>query len=311
MIVLLTIPSFSLFAARAFAAPQTTVYSIEDTPVWRVQLEVTTNIAGAGSHLEISLNPDNKTRLYPAYSNLGTTYRYDLILDHVQSLRDIAWIRIFKPTNNSSTLKELTLYVNGRAVYNVEYDGAGLSLGPNSYHFVMSPQLRLHALWRSYATPAPPQLISGTEILHRVESIVGDFIRGDALRSGWLPAPLFWRTADIGHAIRVTGNGPRMVKVELALKYYQAVEYRVDVEFDLEFSCAGGRLFVWARNIDTSGYPVIDSMTYNNRAVFGLYLQTALPTKILAPLQTFAYTNEAGQFACPPVRVVGNSIYLF
>ena len=94
--VLLTISSFSPFAARTSAAPQTTVYSIEDTPVWRMQLEVTTNVAGAGSGVEISLNSDNKTRLYPAYSNLGTTYRYDLLLDNVRRLRDIAWIRILQ-----------------------------------------------------------------------------------------------------------------------------------------------------------------------------------------------------------------------
>jgi hypothetical protein len=310
IVALLTFSSLSPLSTRAFAAPQAA--SIEESPVWRAQIRITTNTPGAGRFLEVSLNPANKTKLYAAYSDVGTSYGYDLILDNVRRLSDITWIQIYKPNAGSWRFKTITLLVNGRAVYNIDYSGSGLWMAQNSYYFTFFHQLRNHPLWRAYTLPATPQMISAAEIMHRVESLAGDFIAGDALRSGWLPAPLFWRTEDpYTYAVKVNGNGQQRLHIQLDLKYYQALEYSVEVEFDLEFSCANGKLFVALRDLDMSGYPVIDGLTQNNKLLFTLFLQTAMPLKLMSSLQAMTFTDDLGQPACPPVRVVGNSVYLF
>jgi hypothetical protein len=80
---------------------------------------------------------------------------------------------------------------------------------------------------------------------------------------------------------------------------------------DLDFSCSAGKLFVQSRNLNMNDYPAFDSLTANNKAIFTAFLQMNLPIQIQSALQTVTYRNELGQPACPPIRVVGNSVYLW
>lgn len=309
------------------AAPQSGTTSIEDSPVWRVQLLLTTADVYGGStwggsdtdnFVDVRLNFNNTTRLYSSFNNAndferGRTHIYDLTLENVRALRDIQMIQLSKPGPDSWCIQALTLMVNGRAVYDIDFPGVGYWMGTNAVLYRLSPELRTHALWRAYTLPPAPQAIWGSDLINRIDGAVGDFMAGDALRSGWLPAIHYWRPAgEYLYSVHVTANGPRMIHVKLDTAYsYNTFAQNADLQFDLDFSCAGGKLFVQTRNLDMTSYPVSDNLTAGNKATFTMFLQMALPIQLQSSLQTVTYTNGLGQATCPPVRVVGNSVYLF
>jgi hypothetical protein len=217
------------------------------------------------------------------------------------------------PATDWWCLQSLTLSVNGRVIYDVTLPLPGQWLSTN-FALVTQTQLRNHALWRSYSPPPLPQMISGAHLIKQIDGIVGDFIAGPALRSGTFPQPLFWRSLDQSYAVKLNGNGPHTIRAELEFTYFNIQYYgwlNADVEFDLDFSCAGGKLWVVVRNLDMSGYPAVNPTTELNKNLLNAFLQPSLAHKIQSPLQTVTYTDPLGQAACPPVRVVGNSVYLF
>ena len=304
------------------------VTSIEDTPVWRAHVRFfTTDVNGGGTDdpVTVSLNSNNSTRLYSSYRDdfeRGHSYGYDLILNNVTKLGDITKLQISKTGVDEWSIKSFTFYVNGKAVYSADFSG-GLWLNTNPWssydtgtHVVTSSDLRNHSLWRSYIVPAPPIYISGAELMSRIEAIVGDHISDNVLRfSPYVNGSL------ITHAVQVSGNGPRTIRVDVDLKYRQLhksfwiwdwkwVTYEVDVEFDLEFSCSNGKLFLVTKNLDMA-YPVVDNASMVNKLLLQMLLQIDLPLKIQSALQTVTYTDDLGQPACPPIRVVGNSVYLY
>jgi hypothetical protein len=311
-----------LMQAQAQSAP-----SIEDSPVWRVQLLLTTADVWGGStwggsdtdnFVDVRLNFNNSTRLYSSFNNAndferGKTHIYDLTLENVRTLRDIQMIQLSKPGTDSWCIQALTLLVNGRAIYDIDFPGVGSWMGTNAVLYRLSPELRIHPLWRAYTVPPAPQAIWASDLINRIDGAVGDFIGGGALRSGTLPAIHYWHPAgEFLYSVHVSGNGPRMLHVKVDLGYwYNTYSQNFDLDFDLEFSCGAGKLFVNTRDLDMSYYPVSDNLTANNKAILGTFLQLALPMQLQSAFQAVTYRNDLGQPACPPVRIVGNSVYLF
>src|SRR5262245_20979177 len=102
--------------------------SIEDSPVWRVQLVLTTanvdggEIQGGNQKVAVRLNLNNFTQLYSSFNNghileRGRTYTYDLALDNVRKLQDIQMIQLYKEGSDSWCVAALTLLVNGTPIY--------------------------------------------------------------------------------------------------------------------------------------------------------------------------------------------------
>ena len=280
----------------------TTVTSIEDTPVWRVQLRLETadvTEGGTSDRVEVKLNSNNSTWLY---SNRGFKPRgfhtYDLNVDYVKKLRDIQMVQISKPGSDSWYIKSIALYVNGKAVYSIYHFYDLLYLGNNGIHFIMPHELRNDSLWRSYIVPVPPMSFSRAELEARIEGIVGDFL-SDTLWTGWSPA-LKWEKYN--HVV-VWEAGPRRIQVKLGLRYYYDVD--VNVSFDLEFSCLAGKIFLVTKNLHIN-YPIVDSASVTYKALLQLLLQPVLPMKIQSALQTVTYTNDLGQAACPTIEVLSD-----
>jgi len=319
---------FTLAVIPAHAQSGTTLYSIEDSPIWRVQLLVTTADVWGGStwggggtndQVKVRLNWENATALYTSFNNRdnferGRTHIYDLVLDNVRKLRDIEMIQISKPGSDAWCIQGLTLLVNGRAIYDNDFPGNGHWMGTNAMLYALYPSLRAHPLWRSYTLPPVPQAIWGGELIGRIDGYVGDLLLSPGLQA---PSTHMWDPAGaFAYSVRVNGNGPRMVRVELDLRYAYSVIYQQGYvefkpRFDLEFSCSGGALWVQTRNLDMTDYLFFDPVTAADYATLTTFLQMTLPMRITAAFQTVRYTNEQGQAACPPIRVVGNSVYLW
>jgi len=55
-------------------------------------------------------------------------------------------------------VESISLMVNGRVVFDMDFAGAGHWVGPNGLLHIPGFQLRKHALWRSYTLPSLPHL---------------------------------------------------------------------------------------------------------------------------------------------------------
>jgi hypothetical protein len=291
--------------------PATTVFSIEDTPVWRVQLHLRTadssDEAGTLNPVEVKLNDDNSTLLdgeSGADFYKGAYHTYDLILDKVGKLRDLQFLYISKRGDDPWYIKSYTLYVNGVAVYDADFYGPGLMLGNNGAHMVWPYALRNHSLWQAYMPPALPRQIPAAELEKRIEAYIGDYLIDRYWYGAWSPSVLTWQDPE---AWAWGGSG---TKVDMSL-YLKTISGRdVHISLDLVFSCNSGKLFLTTKNFYISKYPVVDSVSAANTVNLQMLLQNVVPMKIQSDFQKVTYTNNFGQPSCPVITVDRGSVFL-
>lgn len=298
----------AILTQESTVLPATTLYSKEDTPVWRAQLRiVTSDIPGAGTFnpVEIRLNSENSTWLYTDKYDFiaGDIHTYDLILDKVRLLRDIQLLYISKPGSDPWYIKSYELYVNGIKIYAATFDNSGLMLGVDGSEFVSSWVLRNHLLWHAYAVPPPPMYFSGAQLESRIAAHIGDYLETELTTKPWTKSLLLWQDPEVF----AWGQSKTAVLISL---YFQTVSgMQVRSSLDLEFSCGNGKLFVAAKDL-TLDYPPLDSYSMVNKLNLQMLLQTVVPAKIQSDLQKVTYTDSLGQPSCPAILLSDRSVFL-
>jgi len=308
-------------AVKRLTAQEKAMIELEDMPVWRAQIRISTvsgTGAGTNDRVMVRLNSENSTWLYSSYRDdfeAGQSYTYDLTLGNVKTLRDIANLELSKIGSDDWCIKSFTLYINGSAIYSADFAGRWF-LGNSASHKVWSTDLRNNTLWQSYVRPAAPLLISGAELMHRIEAMTGDFLTESNSSLRFSPS-----VDPARHAVQVSTAGTRTVRVDMDLKYRKVytsifpwenkvVTYEVDVEFDLEFQCISGLIFVQTRNLDMA-YPVVDNASLVEKTMLQTLIQPSLAINMQVDLQKNTYTKNNGEPACPPIQVIGGSVYLY
>lgn len=317
-LILLALTLASLLAIfgsqhRVLAAPP------ESTPVWRAQFRlIVADVSDAGTDddVQIQLNAKNSTWLDYARNDYerNSTFTYDLNLTNVRSLGDITMLRIFKNKTDAICVKSMTLLINKRAIFSEVFgntSGTCLWLdngdGHPSSFTASSATLRAHASWKGFIQPAVPTTLTRTELESRIAGAVGDRIKTNALMWGDAGYNLF------GRGVEVTPKSAKSVHVDLDLAYNLPGPYNpeVDVDFDLVFSCKGGKITAKAKNYDAH----LDSLVYD-------YLKNLLP--VWGPKLLDALTGSAlkgmidalsisGQFggSCPAINVTSDAHVVF
>lgn len=298
-------------AAVISASSNVTLAAVsEDMPVWRAQLRLqTADVSNAGTDDDVSVQlsePGNQT--WPDYGRndfeRNDAFTYDLVLDNVHTLRDISMLRISKTGTNGWCMRSITLYVNGRAIYALDFGSLGrwLDIDPGNDHrsyTVSYLALRAHSLWTSYEQPALPMFFSRQELKSRVESLIGD----DLVRyaSAFPDDVLHWGALSGSDYVEVNRTNVQAIHVDLDLREIvnDWPDQDVDIDFDLEFSCSGGKMNVAIKNLVTNV-----NLSRSNATVFLFsYLLDRLPDQIEGSLRNFTYIN-AGQPACPNLTVL-------
>jgi hypothetical protein len=98
--------------------------------------------------------------------------------------------------------------------------------------------LRSHPLWQGFQAPPRPERITRSAIESRIEAIVGNWIQSsDMYKWGHLYGPRY---------VEVTPRDAWSIHVDVDLTriYDNWPNGEADLDFDLRFSCANGRLSV-------------------------------------------------------------------
>lgn len=277
-------------------APEASAISTEDTPVFRVQFQISLDrlTGDGGDDVEVRLNGNNSTWLYtgsPIKPNFSPIF--DLTLDNVETLSDISVLWINKLGNDHWYVKSVRLRVNDRTIFDKGFYEP-LLLSGNATYLIPSVELRNDYWWRLYTFPGPPSVISDSSLRAQIEGIVGDYLV-DNMWKGWSSATLMWRYPEIE-----TLGASRSVFVSLSLKSMATAS--ISVRFNIEFSCGAGKIFLNTRNLNMD-YPVVDSASMNNKTMLQTFIQLALPATLQRNLQRVTYTNALGQPACPTISI--------
>lgn len=297
---------------RALAAPP------ETTPVWRAQFRLSVadvSDAGTDDDVRIQLNSNNSTWLDYARNDYerNSSFTYDLLLTGVRKLGDITMLKIYKNKTDAICVRSMVLIINGRTIYSRTFGNTVstcLWLDNNDGHpssFVVSGAvLRASSPWKGFVQPAVPTILTHTELESRIEGAVGDRIQSNKLSWG-AGTNLF------GHAVEVTKKSSTAVHVDLDLEYGLPLlpNPEVDVDFDLTFSCANGKVAATASNYDAHLDSVIYDYLKNLLPVWGPKLLDALTGNALKGLVD--NLSISGQFGgnCPVISVSDNGDVVF
>jgi hypothetical protein len=156
----------------------------------RVRLELrVADVSGAGTTdlVSVSLNDTafgNFTGLDYSINDFArnSTFRYDLDMNGIPVLHDIANITIRKYGTDSLCLRSFRLLLNEVTAYSRTFGNTSttchlLNASGSSTFTVTHAQLRASSTFTSWQPPFPPQLvISQEEIEERLEGIMGDLI---------------------------------------------------------------------------------------------------------------------------------------
>jgi hypothetical protein len=130
----------------------------------------------------------------------------------------------------------------------------------------------------------------------RIESIVGDQLHGK---------PLYWGQIS-GRAVEVTRKNDNTLHIDLDLAYDldNWFDPEVDVDLDMAFTCADGKLVLTASNVDVH----VDANWITDVLSLGLVniAEHYIDEAIEDALQNFTYTTEVGVPRCPTITIQPN-----
>lgn len=305
----------TLFASpnRVLAAPPAA------TPVWRAQFVlVVADVSDAGTDddVQVQLNPFNSTWLDYARNDYerNSSFTYDLMLTNVRQLGDITMLRVYKNKTNAICVRSMTLVINGRTIYNKVFGNTQTTClwldngdGHPSSYTVSSATLRAHPSWTGYVQPAVPTALSRSELESRIEGAVGDRIKSNDLMWGNASYNLF------GRGVEVTKKTSKSVHVDLDLAYDLPGPYNpeVDVDFDVVFSCASGKITARGTNYDAHLNSIVYDYLKNLLPGFGADLLDKLTNYVIKGLVDAL--SISGQFGgtCPLITVTDTANVVF
>lgn len=200
--------------------------------------------ANTDDSVGVSLNGRNTTWLNYPHDDFerNSRFTYDLMLERVRSVADIAYLKIHKRGSDGLAIRAIAFYLNNRQVYTQDFGSSCHSLDNDNGHrrdyTISLNRLRSHSLWRGYRQPPLPTSISRNEIISRIASIVGT-----GFRTVNPPSPIRSVKWDRANAISVTRRGNRSLAVRLYLEAeIPGPNPSITVKFDLDLSCSNGRL---------------------------------------------------------------------
>jgi hypothetical protein len=296
----------ALCHAAARAAPP------ESMVVWRVQLAIgvcDSSNAGTDDRLSAQLNPLNLTVLDQPGSDFrrGSVHEYDLLPSTLLSrdsfrVIDVSQLRLSKGGSDGVTVCSVRLRLNERTAFFRSFSPAGIRLDTGSGYSpvltITGAQLRADPAWVSYTPPAPPTLIGATAIRSRIESTVATAMDGGRLR---------WRSSGAS----VTRADDTAVHVGLALKARVRgwFDPDVDVDFDLRFSCSGGRIEITLEDLSVD----VDSRFIAEVLSFGFIeaIENRIEEGVRSAFTGVTFSGSVGVPICPRISVLADGSVRF
>jgi PLAT/LH2 domain len=241
-----------------------TFASVEDVPLWLIELEVTTaNVDDAGTDDPVSLRMrtrdggtvdldvggDDRER--------GDTQRYIVNPWSVRSIRDIEQLELYKSGDDGWAVSKIALRVNGDAnpIFQRTFSSPQWldNEGGHARNVVFGgPELRAHPGWSLSGHPAliqPPASISGPLLERMIEGAVGDAMRE-------VPRVEFGSEFGRGY-VEAERASTNVTSVDLDLEdpngMFSAIE--IDTDFSITWGCVGGNLDFELSKFRTPGMP--------------------------------------------------------
>ncbi len=245
------------------------------TPIFRAQIRLTVcDQKHAGSDeltqdISVKLNADNLTVLDRGGSDFGrgSVRTYDLNLNGIASAGDITKLQIFKKGKNGVCLSDIRLRLNDKEAFSYPR-------GDNAAMWVMAfggtakiwlddelpnkptrtfprSQIVSNSIWRSYSfnlLADVPQALWENEIESRLEALGATYFHTQSFG-----VSVRWGSGE--KSVEVTRRLSRnSMRVEMDLKASVKVikDPRIDVDFDLTFSCTDRVLRIAAENVDVN-----------------------------------------------------------
>jgi hypothetical protein len=295
-------------------APSGVAYAAaaDNMQVWRAQVRLVTgngNLhADTDDDIQVALSDANRTWLDYGRNDFEVVddFTYDLLLTNVRTLADIEYLTVQKTGTDGWCVDNLTLLINGQAIYYRSFRSSTALChwvdaddGHSPTFTISRSTLRSHALWQGYTTPTRPQRLTRGELESRVEATLGDWIESHDDDYKW------------GHL-----NGPRYVEatptnasgmhfdLDLTAINNNAPDGELDIDFDLRFTCSGGRLRVEVLNLgvrEHTPYRLDDPVPHSNPE-----LRDRLQAQLTAPLRALnAMLSITAVPPCPSVLVDG------
>lgn len=253
---LIAAAQFSLIAQQpSFTRPA----SIEDVPVYRLQVVFTTaNVEDAGTDDKVYIQLNSSMR--PYYLDYGiddrernTKKAYDILDPSIRHIRDIKHLNITKMGTDGWAIAKVELRVNGDKVFEKSYSTPRNIDGNDGHQPTLNfttSQLR-GSLWSFSQVPnihIPPLTISKTDLVSMVEGFVGNYIR-------YIPdATVNWGDKGgintlFGSAVEASYRNSQTLTFDLDLQVStDGPNPELDVDFDLVVSCSDGKVQISAEN---------------------------------------------------------------
>lgn len=225
--------------------------SVEDVPLWLIELEVTTaDVSDAGTDdtvtlrmktrdggsVDLDVGGDDRER--------GDTQRYIVNPWSVRSIRDIEQLELYKNGDDGWAIASLALRVNGDATPIFSHTFASPQwLDNDSGHarnvVFASSQLRAHPNWSASGHPAllqPPADISGDLLQRMIEGAMGDALQETPrIAFGTKYGPSY---------VEAERASDTVTNVDLDLEdpngIFSAIE--LDTDFSITWSCVAGNI---------------------------------------------------------------------
>jgi len=234
----------------------------ENTPVWRVQINLTVcdlPNAGTDNKILVAMNEINYTVLDRPIDDFerGSTQMYDLLLNGVLKLADIKYLKIYKGGSDGVCLTGFTLLVNEREIYARTISPSQWWLDSEYYGYdsrtlmTLGSTLRGYSGWQAWTAPSRPHLLPATEIGSRLMTAVGtgmyDFNVTSQHSLSWLGS-----NCDFGpRCVYVLDDKTIQVRLDIYFKCIDSLlgdggcaDVTVTYDADLRFSCVSGMIGV-------------------------------------------------------------------
>jgi hypothetical protein len=290
--------------------PGFAIAASETMPVWRAQVRFETDGGsdmGTDDDVQVSLSNDNATWIDYARDDFeaGDDFTYDLLLTNVRTLGDVRHLAVRKTGDDGWCIDNMTLLINGQPIYYVSFEGTYTRCrwmdsdqwGILSFT-ISGSTLRAHRLWHGFQGAARPTRITRTEFESRIQAVVGNWIEGGDDRFKW------------GHLygsryVEAMPVDPRTIRVDLDMTriYNNLPDGEADGDFDMRFTCSGGRLsltipevYIWENPppplLNTPPFPMPD-------------LRDQLRANLSAPLVALNTPLGTTNGQCPSILVDG------
>jgi hypothetical protein len=227
--------------------------------VWRIQLKIRiadVSDAGTGDPIQVRLtsplatfSPSGNQRWLdygPRWEGVGfrddfardREFTYDLDQNYIHELSDITMLTIRKDGSDAIGVAEITLLVNNDEVFNRVFgetsstclwidDGDGYS--PS--YTVWLQELRADPRWQAFAAKQhlPPPSIPNSDLVSRLESLIGHAIHGTELGWGEYSSPAW---------VEATFLDEERLRIDLDLEADAPIveDPEIDINFDLRFA---------------------------------------------------------------------------